>query len=266
MIDVNLGGTFHCSQAAARTMVAAGGGSIVNVASTSALAADPSRTAYCASKAGILGLTRAMALDLGPHGVRVNAVCPGLVRTPLTEPYFADQAFVDGLADVSPLGRAADPAEMADVVAFLAGDGARHVTGVALPVDGGFLAGKSWEPERRRGVRLAELRARRASPRRSAPRRPRPRPRRAAAGGRSAGRAAAGRAGRGRGSAGSRGRAGPSRRSSPAPAAPSAGSRAPAAAARRPPAGCPRSTAAPRARVDRNAARMVAGRPAVSNA
>ncbi len=85
VIDVNLGGTFNCSQAAARTMAAAGGGSIVNVASTSALAADPSRTAYCASKAGILGLTRAMALDLGPRGVRVNAVCPGLVRTPLTE-------------------------------------------------------------------------------------------------------------------------------------------------------------------------------------
>jgi NAD(P)-dependent dehydrogenase (short-subunit alcohol dehydrogenase family) len=125
-------------------MVAAGGGSIVNVASTSGLAADPSRTAYCASKAGILGLTRAMALDLGRHGVRVNAVCPGLVRTPLTEPYFADRAFVEGLADVSPLGRAADPAEVADVVAFLAGDGARHITGVALPVDGGFLAGKSW--------------------------------------------------------------------------------------------------------------------------
>lgn len=144
VIDVNLGGTFHCSQAAARSMVAAGGGSIVNVASTSALAADPSRAAYCASKAGILGLTRAMALDLGPHGVRVNAVCPGLVRTPLTEAYFADQAFVEGLADVSPLGRAADPAEVADVVAFLAGNGARHVTGVALPVDGGFLAGKSW--------------------------------------------------------------------------------------------------------------------------
>ena len=85
-----------------------------------------------------------MALDLGSRGVRVNAVCPGLVRTPLTEAYFADQAFVDGLADVAPLGRAADPADVADVVVFLAGDGARHVTGVALPVDGGFLAGKSW--------------------------------------------------------------------------------------------------------------------------
>ena len=144
VIDVNLGGTFHCSQAAARVMAKAGGGSIVNVASTSALAADPSRTAYCASKAGILGLTRAMALDLGPRGVRVNAVCPGLVRTPLTEAYFADQTFVDGLADVAPLGRAADPADVADVVVFLAGDGARHVTGVALPVDGGFLAGKPW--------------------------------------------------------------------------------------------------------------------------
>jgi len=144
VIDVNLGGTFHCSQAAARVMAEAGGGSIVNVASTSALAADPSRTAYCASKAGILGLTRAMAFDLGSRGVRVNAVCPGLVRTPLTEAYFADQAFVDGLADVAPLGRAADPADVADVVVFLAGDGARHVTGVALPVDGGFLAGKSW--------------------------------------------------------------------------------------------------------------------------
>lgn len=144
VLDVNLGGTFHCAQAAARVMVDAGRGSIVNVSSTSGLQADPSRVAYCASKAGILGLTRALALDLGRYGVRVNAVCPGLTRTPLTESYFGDDAFVAGLADVVPLGRAADPRDIADVVLFLAGDGARHVTGVALPVDGGFLAGKSW--------------------------------------------------------------------------------------------------------------------------
>lgn len=145
VIDVNLGGAFNCAQAAARIMATAGRGSIVNVSSTSGLSADPSRAAYCASKAGILGLTRSLAMDLGRHGVRVNAVCPGLTRTPLTESYFADQDFVAGLEQVVPLGRAADPRDIADVVLFLAGDGARHVSGVALPVDGGFLAGKSWE-------------------------------------------------------------------------------------------------------------------------
>lgn len=144
VIDVNLGGTFNCAQAAGRVMVAAGHGSIVNISSTSGLSADPSRVAYCASKAGIIGLTRALALDLGGYGVRVNAVCPGLTRTPLTESYFEDRDFVAGLPEVVPLGRAANAAEIADVVIFLAGDGARYVSGVAMPVDGGFLAGKSW--------------------------------------------------------------------------------------------------------------------------
>lgn len=121
VIDVNLGGTFYCAQATGRVMAAAGRGAIVNVSSTSGLSADPSRVAYCASKAGILGLTRALALDLGRYGVRVNAVCPGLTRTPLTESYFDDDAFVAGLAEVVPLGRAADPGDIADVVLFLAG-------------------------------------------------------------------------------------------------------------------------------------------------
>lgn len=141
VLDVNLTGTFVCAVKAAQRMVDQGsGGSIVNIASTAGLLAVNQRTAYCASKAGVLGLTRSLALDLGDRGVRVNAICPGLTRTGLTDPYFADQDWVAQIEADIPLHRTGDPRDLAEAIAFLASDMSAYVTGVALPVDGGMIA------------------------------------------------------------------------------------------------------------------------------
>ncbi len=118
------------------------GGAIVNIASTSGLLASENRAAYVASKHGVVGLTKQLALDLGPLGIRVNAVAPGVVRTPMTEAYFEDPVAVEKLNSVYPLGRPAEPEEVAEAVVFLASDAARYVTGAILPVDGGYTAGR----------------------------------------------------------------------------------------------------------------------------
>jgi 2-deoxy-D-gluconate 3-dehydrogenase len=136
VVDVNLKGTFFACQAAARAMIPAGSGCIVNIASELAFAATGRRSAYIASKAGVTGLTRALAAEWGPLGIRVNAVAPGLTRTPMT----ADLE-VNALEDyrlATPNRRLAEPADIADVVLFLASDAARHVAGQVLVVDGGF--------------------------------------------------------------------------------------------------------------------------------
>ena len=106
MIAVNLSGTFYCCQAAARRMRESGGGAIVNISSVGGLIGLAHRPAYTAAKHGVIGLTKSLARDLGPAGIRVNAICPGLIRTPLTEQYFADDAFEEGLRTVVPQGRA----------------------------------------------------------------------------------------------------------------------------------------------------------------
>ena len=144
VIAVNLSGTFYCCQAVARTMRDAGRGAIVNISSVGGLIGLARRPAYTASKHGVIGLTRSLARDLGPAGIRVNAICPGLIRTPLTEPYFVDEAFEDGLRTVVPQGRAGVPADVADAAAFLASDQSAYVNGIALTVDGGWLAEKSF--------------------------------------------------------------------------------------------------------------------------
>ena len=144
VIAVNLSGTFYCCQAAARTMRDAGRGAIVNISSVGGLIGLARRPAYTAAKHGVIGLTRSLARDLGPAGIRVNAICPGLIRTPLTEPYFVDDAFEDGLRTVVPQGRAGDPADVADAALFLASDQSAYVNGIALTVDGGWLAEKSF--------------------------------------------------------------------------------------------------------------------------
>lgn len=142
---VNLSGSFYCCQAFARQLRDAGRpGAIVNVASTSSILAAPSRTSYVASKHGVVGLTKQLAMDLGPLGIRVNAVAPGVVRTPLTEDYFHDPERVARLKAAYPLGRAALPEDVAEVILFLASDAARFVTGAVVPVDGGYTAGKRW--------------------------------------------------------------------------------------------------------------------------
>lgn len=141
VVDVNLTGTFRCAQVAGARMLAAGRGAIVNVASISAYVGMPGRVAYCATKAGVVGLTRALGVEWASRGVRVNAVAPGYVDTPMVE-----QAIADGLLDVeelaarTPLGRAASPAEVADAIVWLASPAACYITGQTLVVDGGYLA------------------------------------------------------------------------------------------------------------------------------
>jgi NAD(P)-dependent dehydrogenase (short-subunit alcohol dehydrogenase family) len=144
VIAVNLSGTFYCCQAAARRMRESGGGVIVNISSIGGLIGLARRPAYTAAKHGVIGLTKSLARDLGPAGIRVNAICPGLIRTPLTEQYFAESAFEEGLRTVVPQGRPGTTADVADAALYLASDQSAYVNGIALTVDGGWLAEKSF--------------------------------------------------------------------------------------------------------------------------
>ncbi len=143
VIAINLTGTFLPSQAFARRLVTQGRpGRIVNLASTLGLMAAPKRAAYTASKHGVVGLTRQMALELGEKNIRVNAVAPGVVRTPLTERYFQDPDYAQAIRDIHALGRWAEPQEIASAILFLAAEENGFVTGTILTVDGGWTAGK----------------------------------------------------------------------------------------------------------------------------
>jgi NAD(P)-dependent dehydrogenase (short-subunit alcohol dehydrogenase family) len=141
VLDVNVRGLFLAGQAAARAMTKDGrGGAIVLVASVNGLAAEPGFADYNASKGGAVLLARSMGRDLAGRGVRVNAVCPGYVRTPMTEAYLRDSAALATINAGIPLGRVARPEEIAAVIAFLASDEASYVTGSAIVVDGGRTA------------------------------------------------------------------------------------------------------------------------------
>ncbi|BDG71255.1 SDR family NAD(P)-dependent oxidoreductase [Roseomonas fluvialis] len=141
ILALNVKGAALVAQAVARGMVAAGRrGSIVNIASIAGLVGARNRSVYAASKHALMGLTRAMALELGPHGIRVNAVCPGLVNTPLAADLMADPAFVAATRARIPLGRIMEPEDIAGPVAFLLSGAAAGITGIALPVDGGVTA------------------------------------------------------------------------------------------------------------------------------
>lgn len=141
MIDLNLTSAFVVAQAAARCMVDGGrGGSIVNMSSTMGHVGGPKRGVYCTTKHGLEGMTRAMAIDLAPHGIRVNSVCPTFVETPLTEPFFRDPAFGDWVLGNIPLGRLGTLDDVAGAVVYLASPAASFVTGSSLFVDGGWTA------------------------------------------------------------------------------------------------------------------------------
>jgi NAD(P)-dependent dehydrogenase (short-subunit alcohol dehydrogenase family) len=142
VLDVNLTGPFLCAQRVARTMAASGAGAIVHVSSIDSLGADGTQVAYNASKAGLLGLSRTLAVELGPLGIRSTVVNPGYVATPLTRQYVGEEMYeymTTRFARV-PQGRMADPAEIAGSILFLASDEARHVNGIELTVDGGTTA------------------------------------------------------------------------------------------------------------------------------
>ncbi|MDQ7906544.1 SDR family oxidoreductase [Phytohabitans sp. ZYX-F-186] len=147
VIDVNLTGPFLLCREFGRLMLAAGAGTIVNIASVAGLRGVVDRAAYNASKHGLVGLTRTLAAEWGGRGVRVNAVCPGWVKTEMDEASQAEGAYGDGdITDHVPQGRFATPDDIAQAVAFLA-DPARSgfVNGEALSVDGGWNADGSWQ-------------------------------------------------------------------------------------------------------------------------
>lgn len=138
-VAVNLGGTWLCSQAAARQMVAQGGGGrIINISSVHEELAMPTNAAYCATKGGIRMLTRTIAVGLAQHGITVNDVCPGAVDTPMDAPLKANPKEMKELLDEIPLGRMAKPDEIAELCVYLASDAAAYVTGASFFIDGGL--------------------------------------------------------------------------------------------------------------------------------
>ncbi len=143
-LDVNLTGTFICSQAAVRRFAPAGAGRIVNIASIAGVLGLKHRIAYSASKAGLVGMTRALAFELGELGVRVNAIGPGVIETPLTASYFDDPTFAELIRDNVPLGRWGQPHDLAGTAIFLCGPGAEYVSGQTICVDGGWVSGKGY--------------------------------------------------------------------------------------------------------------------------
>lgn len=139
VLSVNLDGVFYCTRAEIAAMRGRGaGGSIVNMASALSRAAFPDHVPYTAAKHGVLGLTRGAAVDHAVDGIRVNAVAPGFIRTPLNEIHPPET--IAAIEQAHPLGRMGEVAEVAEVVAWLASDASSFATGSLYPVDGGYLA------------------------------------------------------------------------------------------------------------------------------
>jgi NAD(P)-dependent dehydrogenase (short-subunit alcohol dehydrogenase family) len=141
MWELNVKGSFLCAQESARRMVRFGrGGAIVNVSSQMGHVGAARRTAYCATKHAVEGMTKAMAVELAPHGIRVNAVAPTFIETPMTEPFFRDPGFRAEVVRQIPLGRVGEVDDVVAAVLFTVSPGARLMTGASLVIDGGWTA------------------------------------------------------------------------------------------------------------------------------
>lgn len=144
IFDINIKGGFWVLRESVRQMKKQGtGGIIVNMSSMSGLVGHTNRAAYCASKGAIINMTRAIAIEVAPHNIRVNSVCPGPIETPIVaEAWIKAPQAMQSYIDLTAMKRIADPEEVASVVLFLSCDESSYITGANLPIDGGFVAGK----------------------------------------------------------------------------------------------------------------------------
>jgi len=139
VLDINLKGVFLCTNAVAKQMVKQKGGKIISIASIAGEVGFMNTSAYCASKAGIINLTRELAMELSPHNINVNVVAPGIIATKMTEDMLKDKKTKEVLLANTPLGRVGNPEEIGKAVIFLASNDSNFITGHTLVVDGGWL-------------------------------------------------------------------------------------------------------------------------------
>jgi 3-oxoacyl-[acyl-carrier protein] reductase len=138
VLDINLKGAFYCARAALRFMIRKRWGRIINISSVAGLTGNPGQVNYCASKAGLLGLTRSLAREVARRNITVNAVAPGLIATDMVEDLGGEA--LDLIASRIPMGRLGTPEEVAEVVSFLASEASSYITGQVICVDGGMLS------------------------------------------------------------------------------------------------------------------------------
>jgi len=141
VVRVNLSGEFHCAQEVGRQMIKQQTGRIINIASVAGLFGSAGTAAYCASKAGIILLTKTLALEWAKYNINVNAICPGVIVTAMTDPYLKDPGFQQMIKTRVPLARPGVPEELVGTVIYLSSRASEYITGHALVIDGGWTAG-----------------------------------------------------------------------------------------------------------------------------